>query len=94
MKSLLVALALTVVLTPARATAAEREGTALFLSFAEVTGMLRHPASILPEFRSAFRPQHSSARAGERIEKNYRWGNGLGFDGSAYPGARPPLWGY
>ena len=28
------------------------------------------------------------------LERSYFWGNGLGIDGYARPGARRPLWGY
>jgi hypothetical protein len=94
MKLLLVALALTIVLTPAFAGSAEREDTTLFFSFAELTGMLHHPAPALLDLRSAFRQQQKSAGQQGRIEKNFRWGNGLGFDSYAFPGTRPPLWGY
>ncbi len=94
MKPLLVALALTIVLTPAFAGSAEREDTTLFFSFAELGGMLRHPAPAFLDLRLAFRQQQKPVGQQGRIEKNYRWGNGLGFDSYAYPGARPPLWGY
>lgn len=94
MKPLLAAFALTIVLTPAFAGAAEREDTALFFPFAELTDMLRHPAPALLDLRSALRRQQQSAGQQGRVEKNFRWGNGLGFNGYTYRGTHPPLWGY
>jgi len=94
MKSLLVIFGLVVALSPVGALAAERDGTALFFSFEELSQMLRHPTS--PQFdpRSALQPQGEEAGHEGRIEREYRWGNGLGINSYAYPGARRPLWGY
>lgn len=94
MKPLLAFFALVIVLTPTFAISAEREGTALFLPFEELTGILRHPVPALLDLRSAFRQPWSAPGQAGRIENNYQWGKGLGFDGSAHPGTRPPLWGY
>jgi len=35
-----------------------------------------------------------AVQAGSIFEQNLCWGNGLGIDGYAYPGARRPLWDY
>jgi len=94
MKSLLVIFGLVVALSPVGALAAERDGTALFFSFEELSQMLRHPTS--PQFdpRSALQPQGEEAGHEGRIEREYRWGNGLGINSYAYPSTHRPLWGY
>lgn len=95
--SLLAVLALAVLLTPTCAVSAEREGTVLFFSFADLKKELSHPSlpslsQLSPSF--AWRDQHEQADQEGPIERNYRWGNGLGFDGYAAPWTRRPLWGY
>lgn len=98
--SLPAALALTVLLTPPYARAAEREGTVLFFSLADLTQMLSHPTlPALPSLSElspsrAWWEQDQAAGPEGPLERNVRWGNGLGFDGYAYPGLRRSLWGF
>lgn len=93
-KRFFAALALAVVLTPALTFAAERDGTTLFFSFEDIQKGLRQPTP--SDFFSTFMSWTRQGRENQEgpIERNYRWGNGLGFDGYAYPGSRQPLWGY
>jgi hypothetical protein len=96
-RSLLTILALTTLLTPTCAFSAERDGTVLFFSFEDLKQVLSHPSlpslsQLSPSF--AWQEQHKAAEQEGPLERNYRWGNGLGVDGYAYPGARRPLWGY
>ncbi len=96
-KSLFAALALTLLLTPTYALSTERDGAVLFFSLEDLKQELAHPS--LPSLsqlspRFAWREQHETAEQEGLVERNYRWGNGLGIDGYAYPGARRPLWGY
>ncbi len=93
-KRFFAALALAVVLTPALTFAAERDGTTLFFSFEAIQQWLRQPtpADFFSTLMSWTRQGHGNQEG--PIERNYRWGNGLGFDGYAYPGSRQPLWGY
>jgi len=92
-KSLLAALALTALLTPTYALSAERDGTVLFFSFEDLKKELTNPSPSqwVPGF--SWRNQQEQANQEGAIERNYRWGNGLGFDGYTRPGTRP-LWGY
>ena len=95
--SLLAVLAFTVLLTPAHALSAEREGTVLFFSFADLKQELSHPslsslAPLSPSF--TWRALHEQAYEDGPIERNSRWGNGLGFGGYANPWTPRPLWGY
>src|SRR5215470_16356724 len=80
--------------SPIQAQAAEREGATLFFSFAELQDALRYsPLRLFPPgSQSHFLPAWHDKD--ERVEKNFRWGNGLGVDGYAAPGTRRPLWGY
>jgi hypothetical protein len=80
--------------SPAPAQAVEREGTTLFLSLAEVKAVLRVPPFSLfaPGIVSYLRPEWQAKDS--RIERNVRWGHGLGVDGHVAPGSRRPLWGY
>jgi hypothetical protein len=91
---LLAGLALVVLLTPVSAMAAQRDGTVLFFSWEDLTQTLSKP--MLPDLSPSFLWQnlHPQANQESPIERNYRWGHGLGFDSYAYPGARMPLWGY
>ena len=96
-KALLAGLALIVLLTPTCAISAEREGTVLFFSLADLTQLLSHPAlpslsALSPSY--AWREQYEAAEQEGPLERNARWGHGLGVDGYAYPGARRPLRGY
>jgi hypothetical protein len=87
-------LALLVLLTPLSAMAAQRDGTVLFFSWEDLTQALSKPT--LPDLSPSFlwRDPQSQAHQESPIERSYRWGNGLGVDGYAHPGARMPLWGY
>lgn len=96
-RALLALLTLSPLLTTPGAFAAERDGTVLFFSVADLKQVLSHPS--LPSLsqlspRFAWRDQHEAAAQEGPVERNSRWGNGLGVDGYAYPGARRPLWGY
>jgi len=93
-KPLLAAFALTMILTPTYALSAERDSTALFFSFEDLKKELSKPdvSQLYPSF-SWRNPQEQAGREGP-IERNYRWGNGLGFDSYTFPGVRRPLWGY
>lgn len=95
--SLLAALAFTVLLTPVRALSAEREGTVLFFSFDDLRQELSHPS--LPSLAQlspglTWRALHEQAYEDGPIERNARWGHGLGFGGYANPRTPRPLWGY
>jgi hypothetical protein len=95
--SLLAALAFTVLLTPTGAMSAEREGTVLFFSCDDLQKELSHPslpslAQLFPNF--TWRALQDQAYEEGPIERNSRWGNGLGFDGYANPWTPRPLWGY
>jgi hypothetical protein len=95
--SLLAALACVVLLTPTYARAAEREGTVLFFSFDDLQQELSHPSlSSLPLWSPSFtwRALHEQAYEEGPIERDSRWGNGLGFGGYANPWTPRPLWGY
>src|SRR5262245_14351226 len=95
-KALLTGVALSTLLTPVSALAAEREGTVLFFSVEDLQQALSHPS--LPSFSQlapSFAWQQEQPEAAEqdgRLERNARWGNGLGVDGYTRPGTRP-LWG-
>ena len=85
---------LTALLTPGSAFSAERDGTVLFFSFADLQKKLSHPTlpQGLPNFTwSSQQEQHNHMTP---LERSYFWGNSLGIDGYARPGARRPLWGY
>ena len=95
--SLLAVLAFAVLLTPTYALSAEREGTVLFFSFDDLKQELSHPAipslaHLAPSF--TWRALHEQAYEDGPIERDYRWGNGLGFGGYANPQTPRPLWGY
>ncbi len=95
--SLLAVLAFTVLLTPTRALSAEREGTVLFFSLADLTQELSHPsltslAHLAPSF--TWRALREQAYGDGPMERTARWGNGLGFGGYANPWTPRPLWGY
>ena len=98
-KALLAAVALLVLLPPAGALAAEREGTVLFFSLEDLQQALSRPSpfsfspflQLSPSF--ARREQHEAEKQDGPVKRNSRWGNGLGVDG--YPRTRTrPLWGY
>jgi hypothetical protein len=93
-KSLLAAFALTMILTPTYALSAERDSTALFFSFEDLKKELSKPdlSQLYPSF--SWRSLQEQADREGPIERNYRWGNGLGFDSYTSPGVRRPLWGY
>jgi hypothetical protein len=89
-------LALFVLLTPPCARSAEREGTVLFFSVEDLKQALSHPAlPALSQLSSSFAwwEQPKAAEQDGPLERNSRWGNGLGVDGYTRPGTRP-LWGY
>jgi len=101
-KALLVGVVLHILLPSPCALAAEREGTVLFFSLEDLQQMLASPS--LPSLTSLFsRSQPSPSFAWQAqpeateqdgpLERNARYGNGLGIDGYRLPGARP-LWGY
>jgi hypothetical protein len=95
-KALLAVVALLVLLPLAGALAAEREGTVLFFSLEDLQQALSHPS--LPSFSQlspsfARREQSEAEKQDGPLERNSRWGNGLGVDGYTRPGTRP-LWGY
>jgi len=95
-KALLAAVALLVLLPPASVLAAEREGTVLFFSPEDIQQALSHPS--LPSFAQlspgfTWREQPETEQQDGPVERNSRWGNGLGVDGYTRPGTRP-LWGY
>jgi hypothetical protein len=90
--SLLALLTLTALLAPSGAMAAEREGTVLFFSFADLKQLLCHPAFPALSARSpscVWREQYEAAEQEDPLERTYRWGHGLGFEGYAYPGSPP-----
>jgi len=93
-KVLFAGLALSLLLTPTRALSAEREGTVLFFSVEDLHQALSHPslpalAHLSPS--GAWWEQKAAEQDGP-LERNSRWGNGLGIDGYTRPGTRP-LWG-
>jgi hypothetical protein len=93
-KALFAGLALSLLLTPTPARSAEREGTVLFFSVEDLHQALSHPA--LPALShlspsGAWWEQKAAEQDGP-LERNSRWGNGLGIDGYTRPGTRP-LWG-
>ena len=95
--SLLAVLAFTVLLTPAHALSAEREGTALFVSFADLKQELFHPSipslsHLFPSF--AWHDLYAQAYEEGAMERTCRWGNGVGFGRYANPRTPRPLWGY
>jgi len=95
-KALLAGVALSALLTPPCALAAEREGTVLFFSLEDLQQALSHPSlpslsQLLPSF--AWWEQPEAAEQDGPLERNSRWGNGLGVEGYLRPGTRP-LWGY
>jgi hypothetical protein len=92
-RAVLAGLAFTVLLTPTYAFSAERDGTVLFFSFQYLKKELTRPS--FRQWRPGFswRNQQEQTDQEGPIERNYRWGNGLGFDSYPRPGTRP-LWGY
>lgn len=98
-RALLALLTVTALLTPAYARAAEREGAVLFFSLEDLHQALAHPSlpSLLalspPSSSFAWRAQSGEAEQNGPLERNARYGNGLGIDGYTRPGTRP-LWGY
>src|SRR5262245_48798929 len=85
--ALLAGVVLSVLLTPTGALAAEREGTVLFFSVEDLQQTVSHPSlsSLLsfsqPSPSFAWREQPEAAEQDGRLEKNARWGNGLGVNG-------------
>src|SRR5262249_34595827 len=87
-KALLAAVALLVLLPPAGALAVEREGTVLFFSLEDLRQVLSYPS--LPSFSQlspsfARREQSKVETQDGPLERNSRWGNGLGVDGYTHP---------
>jgi len=94
-KALFAGLALSILVTPTCALSAEREGTVLFFSVADLQQVLSHPSlpslsQLSPSFE--WQKQPKAAEQDDPLERNFRWGNGLGIDGYTRPGTRP-LWG-
>ncbi len=94
---LLAVVACTVLLTPTYALSAEREGAVLFFSFDDLKEEVSHPSipsfsQWLPSF--AWRDLQDQAYEEGPIERDARWGNGLGFGGYAHPRTPRLLWGY
>jgi hypothetical protein len=91
-KALLAGLALSVLLTPTRALSTVREGTVLFFSVEDLHQTLSHPSlpSLSPLSPSGawWEPPKAAEQDGP-LERNSRWGNGLGVDGYTRPGTRP-----
>jgi len=98
-KALLTAAALLVLLPSAGALAAEREGTVLFFSLEDLQQALSRPSpfslSLFLQLSSSFarREQPEAEKQDGPLERNSRWGDGLGVDGYTRTGTRP-LWGY
>ena len=96
-KALLAAVALLVLLPPAGALAAEREGTVIFFSLEDLQQALSRasPFSLSPFLQLspsfARREQPEADKQDGPLERNSRWGNGLGVDGYTRP--RPDLCG-
>jgi len=95
-RSFLAILTLSTLLTTTCAFSAERDGTVLFFSADDLKEVLSHPS--LPSFsqlspRFAWQEQRDADEQEGPLERNSRWGNGLGIDGYAYPGSHRPLWG-
>jgi hypothetical protein len=96
----LIAGVLGLVCPPTPAQAVEREGTTLFFSFEELQDALHFPPfSLLSSgtasyLGTALSLQPDWHERDNRIERNFRWGHGLGVDGYVAPGTRRPLWGY
>jgi len=96
-RALLVLLTLSPLLLTPGVFAAERDGTVLFFSAEDLRETLSHPS--LPDLSQLppsleWQNQHKGAEQDGPLERNYHWGNGLGFGGYAAPGVRRPLWGY
>ena len=98
-KALLAAVALLVLVPPASVLAAEWEGTVLFFSPEDLQQALSHSSPFsLPSFLH-LSPGFARWELSEPekqdgpMERNSRWGDGLGVDGYTRPGIRP-LWGY
>jgi len=96
-RALLVFLTLSPLLITPGAFAAERDGTVLFFSLEDLQEVLSYPS--LPSFAQlppifAWQDPHEGAEQDGPLERHYSWGNGLGVDGYAHPGAQRPLWGY
>jgi hypothetical protein len=91
-KALFAGLALSVLLTPTRALSAEREGTVLFFSVEDPQRALSHPALPSLSHRSpsdAWWEPPGAAEQDGPVERNFRWGNGLGVEGYTRSGTRP-----
>ena len=86
-------LAFTLLLAALPTLAAERDGTVLFFSLEDLEKELSKPD--LSQLYSSFswRTRQEGNDQDTPIERNYRWGNGLGWDGYTQPSTRP-LWGY
>jgi hypothetical protein len=97
-KALLAGVALSALLS-ASAPAAEREGSVFFFSMEDLQEVLSHPTlfSLPALWQSwssfAWQEQDAAEHQDGPLERNARWGNGLGIDGYTRPGTRP-LWGY
>ena len=91
---LFAAFVLCVLLTPSLPLAAERDGTTFFFSFEDVKEGVQNPTSSQWSSYVTQMMRQDQVSKESPIERNYRWGNGLGFDGYAAPGSRQPLWGY
>lgn len=92
--SLLAVVTFAALLAPAHALSAEREGTVLFFSFHDLKKELSNPSLALVSPSFSWRALREQAYEEGPIERNYRWGNGLGFGGYANPRTPRSLWGY
>src|SRR5262245_39384080 len=92
--ALLAALALAVLLNPGSALAAQRDGTVLFFSWEDLKQLLTNPIPVTQVSSLSWYNAPKQSDQETPVERNYRWGNGLGVDSYAYPGTRMPLWGY
>jgi hypothetical protein len=87
-RALLVFLTLSPLLSTPGAFAAERDGTVLFFSAADLTAVLSHPA--LPDLSPLpptleWQDQQKGAEQDSPLERNSHWGNGLGSTGMPLP---------
>lgn len=99
--ALLTGVALSTLLAPAGALAAERDGSVLFFSLEDIQSVLTRPSfSSLASFLSPSQPvpsfalrEQSGTEQGRPLEQHTPDGNGFWADGYRLPGPRP-LWGY
>jgi hypothetical protein len=88
-----VVFAFMVLLTPPYAFPAERDGTGLFFSFADLKTALTRPSPSHWDPSFSWCSRQAQRTRESPIEQNYRGGHGLGFDNYTRPGTCP-RWGY